>query len=285
MLDQPLHDLDNWVAYFSGMELPILRKTAARLEEARLRIDSVTGREVAAIVLQDPLMAVRVLSYIHPLGGKRLHSEITNIGNAITMQGIFPFFENFGEPLTIETTLKDEPRALLGVLHVIRRAQRASRYAHDWAFERHEMDIDEIALAALLHDLPEILLWCFAPKLALEINERQRIAPNLRSTAAQRQVLGIALVDLQKALCRAWHLPNLLTTLMDDAKAQMPRVQNVVLAVNLARHSAKGWDNPALPDDFAAIQKLLRIDGETLVKRLALPEEIARAYLDGSLAR
>lgn len=74
--------------------------------------------------------------------------------------------------LSIEAML-NKPPALLGVLQVIRRAQRASHYAHDWAFEQHDMNIDEVALAALLHDLPEILLWCFAPKL-IEIRDRRR---------------------------------------------------------------------------------------------------------------
>lgn len=89
-------------------------------------------------------MAVRVLSYIQSISGKHLHSDITNIGNAIMMQGIEPFFNNIGTPVVIESMLKDEPQALLGVLQAIRRMQRASRYAHDWAFERHEMNIEEI---------------------------------------------------------------------------------------------------------------------------------------------
>ena len=66
---------------------------------------------------------------------------------------------------------------------------------------------------------------------------------------------------------------------MDDANAHMPRVQNVTLAVNLARHSVSGWENPALPEDFAGIEKLLRIDRETLLKRLEVPEELVPIYL------
>lgn len=279
MIEQPLQGIENWVTFFSETELPILRQTARRIEEARAKIDDINGRDIAAIILQDPLMAVRVLSYIQSISGKHLHSDITNIGNAIMMQGIEPFFNNIGTPATIETMLKDEPQALLGVLQAIRRMQRASRYAHDWAFERHEMNVEEITLAALLHDLPEILLWCFAPTLALEIRNRQQADKTLRSAAAQEQVLGIKLINLHLALCDAWHLPNLLKTLMDDANAHMPRVQNVTLAVNLARHSVSGWENPALPEDFTSIEKLLRIERETLLKRLDVPEDLIPFYL------
>ncbi len=279
MIDQPLQGIEDWVVFFSNAERPIMRQTARRRGEARAKIDGINGRDIAAIILQDPLMAVRVLSYIQSISGKHLHSDITNIGNAIMMQGIEPFFNNIGTPVVIESMLKDEPQALLGVLQAIRRMQRASRYAHDWAFERHEMNIEEITLAALLHDLPEIILWCFAPKLALDIRNRQQADKTLRSAAAQEQVLGIKLVNLLLALCDAWHLPNLLKTLMDDANAHMPRVQNVTLAVNLARHSVSGWENPALPEDFTNIEKLLRIDRETLLKRLDVPDDLIPFYL------
>lgn len=259
--------------------MPILRQTARRLEEAHQNMDRIIGRDIAAIVLQDPFMAVRVLAYIQPFRGKHLQTDITTVGNAIMMLGIEPFFKNFEAPTTVEAVLKDEPQALLGVLQVIRRAQRASRYAHDWAFDRYDMNAEEVALAALLHDLAEILLWCFAPRLAIEIRDRQLADKSLRSTAAQLQVLGIRLFDLQLALCDAWHLPELLKTLMDDASSELPRVQNVALAVNLARHSAHDWENPALPDDFSAIEKLLHISRETLLSRLQIPEDLIPKYL------
>ena len=272
MLDHPLHDLESWVQHLSGVEMPILRQTLRRLEEARKQIDRVSGRDIAHIVLQDPLMAVRVLAYIQPFHGKHLRTDITTIASAVMMLGIEPFFSKFDNPITIEAMLKDEPQALLGVLQVIRRAQRASGYAHEWAFARHDINEEEVTLAALLHDLSEILLWCFAPQLAIEIRDRQHADKTLRSLVAQEQVLGVRLVDLQLALCNSWHLPELLKTLMDDAHAEQPRVQNVTLAVNLARHSASSWEDTALPDDFEAIEKLLHINHDTLISRLHLPQ-------------
>ena len=280
MIEKPFNSLSAWVSYFNSVEMPILRQTARRLEEARQNIDQINGRDIASIVLQDPLLAIRVLAYIQPFRGKHLRSDITTIGNAIMMLGVEPFFRRFESPATIESLLKDEPQALLGILQVIRRVQRASRYAHDWAFERHDINIEEVALAALLHDLAEILLWCFAPRLAIEIRNRKQADKTLRSAIAQHQVLGIHLFDLQLALCDAWNLPELLKTLMDDANAELPRVRNVVLAVNLARHSASDWNDAALPDDFSAIEKLLHIDHETLLSRLGIPEEAMQKYLE-----
>jgi hypothetical protein len=57
-------------------------------------------------------------------------------------------------------------------------------------------------------------------------------------------------------------LPELLQDLLDSSQADTTRVRNVALAVHLARHSATGWDDAALPDDYRNIGELLRIDRE-----------------------
>jgi hypothetical protein len=56
-----------------------------------------------------------------------------------------------------------------------------------------------------------ILLWCFAPDLAIEIRSRLQADRSLRSASVQQEVLGFPLAELQLALCHAWHLPELLT--------------------------------------------------------------------------
>jgi hypothetical protein len=60
---------------------------------------------------------------------------------------------------------------------------------------------------------------------------------------------------------------------MDPTKTDSPRVKNVKLACDLARHSADGWNDAALPDDYKAICELLRIDNATLMKKLGLDTE------------
>jgi hypothetical protein len=45
----------------------------------------------------------------------------------------------------------------------------------------------------------------------------------------------------------------------DDRASHLSQVRNVQLAIRLARHSANGWDNPALPDDVDEIAALLNL--------------------------
>jgi len=75
----------------------------------------------------------------------------------------------------------------------------------------------------------------------------------------QKAVLGITLVDLQQALMKAWRLPALLVRLGDERHAEQTQVKNVLLAVRVARHSARGWDDAALPDDVAEIGAMLQL--------------------------
>ncbi|MDR3056401.1 MAG: HDOD domain-containing protein [Zoogloeaceae bacterium] len=271
MIEQALATVEEWVSYFGAQELPVLRHTRRQLEEAREHMDKVSGKLIARIVLQDPLMAVRVLSYIQPLTGRRLHHDVATIAGAIMMLGVEPFFQRFENLPTIEDRLKDAPpHALLGTIQVIRRAQQAAHYAHKWAVWRVDVDVEEVTLAALLHDLAEILLYAFAPKLALAIRDAQLADPRLRSVNVQEAVLGFPLLSIQIALCQAWKLPPLLLALIDDAHAEHPRVRNVVLAVSLARHLAHGWKDAALPDDLKGIAQLLNLSEAALGERLHL---------------
>lgn len=284
MIDHPLPDIDSWVLFFSNNSLPVLRVTQRRLDEMRANLDRVDARELARVILQDPIMTVRVLAYIQPMRGRALQHDITTIASAVMMAGIEPFFNRFSELLTIEEQLQGEDRhALLGILQIIRRAQRAADYAQEWAIWRHDINMEEIRIAALLHDLAEILVWCSAPKLGLDILARQQAQPTLRSADAQTQVLGFAFQEIQMALCRVWHLPELLQHLINDDNSERARVRNVLLAVRLARHSAHGWEDAALPDDYKDIGHLLNITPEAVRQRIGLAPMPAREA-DGSEA-
>lgn len=279
MLDHPMQDLESWVLFFKDCEPPVLRHTVKQIEAAREIKDKVSGREISQIVFQDPLMATRVLAYIQPFRGKKLQHDITTVAGAIMMLGIDPFFARFKELGSLEKSLHDYPQALLGAIHVVRRAQRATHYAFEWATWRHDTNIEEVLLATLLHDLAEILMWAYAPKLALEVLHLQQQHPTMRSAVAQEAVLGIRLIDLQTELCHAWHLPELLLTLIGGSQANNPRVRTVQLAVDLARHSAHGWDDPALPDDYEGIADLLNVSVEALLPRLGIDPETRLPYV------
>ena len=280
MITEPFHDLDAWVAYFNGESIPVLRHTEFQLGELRADAMRSNARLISSVIMHDPLMTMRVLAYIEQHRSKRRNTDIATIERALMMIGIEPFFRDFQGLPIVEDQLKVHPRALLGLLKVINRARKALQWACDWAVYRHDLDVNEIAVATLLYDFAEILMWCFAPTLALRVVEKQKSDRTLRSVDVQTEVYNLPLYQLKLALAQTWRLPQLLTTLMDQQHAEHPRVRNVKLAVDLARHSANGWDDAALPDDFKAIGELLHLDHEATLRRLGLEHLLPQAEAD-----
>ncbi len=256
-LHRPLPSLAAWVAHLRAAPIPVLRSTAELVHAWRERQEHIDAHTLAEALEPDPLMTLRVLA--HAASTARRETDVETVTAALVLMGIGPFFRAFETLPVLEDALADMPEALAGAQAVLRRARRASSFALGFAAHRLDPDAQVIHEAALLHDFAELLLWCHAPALALQIARRQRDDPTLRSALAQREVLGIALSELQQALMRAWRLPALLVQLDDERHAERTQVRNVLLAVRLARHTAHGWDNPALADDIADIGALLQL--------------------------
>lgn len=258
-LTRPLRDLAAWTAHFRAAEIPVLAQTAEALELLRANEDSVDANSLGEIIAADPLMTLKVLAYTALHRPERVVTDVETVTSALVMMGITPFFRAFGPQPTLEARLVDQPEAQLGLADTLARAHRAATFALGFAVHLMDHDAPVIHAAALLHDFSEMLLWCHAPALALEIRRSQRAEAGLRSAAAQRAVLGIELHDLQQALMKSWRLPALLVRISDERHADSPAVRAVTLAVRLARHSASGWDNPAIPDDITDIADLLNL--------------------------
>jgi HD-like signal output (HDOD) protein len=279
LIDTPLDSIESYVGFFSTKTLPVLRRTARELEALRGEVSTVSGKRIAQIVLGDPLMTMKLLTWLQTHRREKQNHDITTIDRAIMMMGLEPFFRVFSDMPTLEDTLASHPRALIGVLKVIGRARKAAHYARDWAIVRHDLDVDEITVAALLVEATDIVCWVFAPKLTEQVYDLQRKDRNLRSVVAQRAVFGATAREIQLALVQAWQLPSLLVELMDDSKEAHPRVRNVKLATDFARHLARGWDDAAIPDDITAVAGLIHLGREQLLRRLDAPEEVIARLL------
>ena len=263
-----LETIEQWVAMLREADLPVLGHTVGELQRLQADEDGTTPQHIATVVLHDPFMTVKVLQFLQSNRSQRRSAEITTIAHALMMLGLSPFFGHFGVQPAIEDWLAADEASLHGARAVMSRARHAALYARDWAQLRHDVDPEEVMVAALLHDMAEMLLWCYAPRLAREIVERQHHDRTLRSERAQREVIGFRLIDLQLAMVKAWRMPELLHVLLDEDHARNPRVTNVALAAAVARHSAHGWDDSALPDDYEAIGKLLGMSAEAAQARV-----------------
>ncbi|MSQ55072.1 MAG: HDOD domain-containing protein [Betaproteobacteria bacterium] len=265
--------LAGWTEFIGRQNLPILRHTAAKVARMRAFEDELDARNMADDLRGDPLLALRTFAQLAALRGRRPATDVSTLDRAILMMGITPFLSAFKDVPMVECGPNGDKGAYRGLLRVLRRAQHAQNYAVRIAIWRNDVAAEEIGLAALLHDLTEMLVWYCAPELAERIHCMLAADPGVRSSVAQRVVLGVTLNELQQQLAKRWHLPELLVKLMDDRHAGASRVRNAVLAVNVARHSSLGWSNAALPDDFKDIGELLSVTPDTarsIIRRDAL---------------
>jgi len=277
MIDFPFPGANAWGEHFKEVELPILRLTAHRLAELRDTAETINTRTLANIVMHDPLMTLRVFRFMKENRSKSQNAEITTIERALVMIGTMKFFDSCQDLPIIEHQLKGHPKAMLGLLKVIARSRQASLWARDWALLRQNTRFEEIALAALLYDFVEILMYCFAPALAISSRERLSTHAGMRTRAVQEEIFGAPLPDIMRELVEQWGLPELLLSLLDPADAESLNVRNVNLAVDLSRHTANGWNDAALPDDLRAIEALLHIGHSHLLERLGAPEDMVAA--------
>ena len=256
-LQEPLPDLQSWIRFFLQAEIPVLQETAQALEDLRAREEDVDAGMLAALIESDPFMTMKVLAHV---SAKRRNVESTQtetVVSALVMMGVAPFFRAFGVQPTVQDHLRDQPAALAALLALIKRAERAAHFAIGFAVHRGDTDVAVIRQAAFLNDFAEMLMFCYAPTMELEILAMQQANPTLRRVSLQRFVFNIELSDLRQELMRQWRFSELLLRISDGKHPQHPTVRNVLLAVRLARHTEHGWDNPALPDDIEEISTLL----------------------------
>lgn len=264
--------LDSWVARLGRSEMPVLRRTAEELTVMRGNLEHVSVRQVAAAVQNDPLMTCRLLVYVARVrrGGFATH-DIETTEQALLMIGVVRFIETFARVNTVEQVLAQRREALVGALRVAARSRHAARWATDWAVLRNDLHVFEIATAALLHDVAELLAWIYAPDTMLELDAVCRDYPRRRTADIQTELFGFTFNDLKLALNRQWQAPEYLIGLMDDEQASgHPSHRTVRLATALARHSQRGWDDPAIPDDLQAVAELLKIPVTAVAARLGI---------------
>ncbi|MBS0496034.1 MAG: HDOD domain-containing protein [Proteobacteria bacterium] len=260
MLQHNQRKLLDWVNFLTTAEIPVLKQTARNLALLQQDEQHLNARSFAQVVKNDPLMTVKLLRHMQQHKHRTQQHDVMEVEQIILMLGLESTLKKIpAKPLIEEVLGRGNMNALVYLLKTTHRANLASTYAFDWAVRLHDLHFAEIRLAALLHDIAEMLMWCFSPAEMLKIKQLQKQNKSLRSTVAQEKILGFSLYQLQLELAIKWKLPELLITLMDDNNSNLQRVRNVVLAVDLARHAANGWNDAALPDDYENIAKLLHM--------------------------
>ena len=241
--------VDQWAAYLSSQQLPCMPRSKARL----LELEGEKGERLAAcdladIAAADPFLCLRLLREAENHRAQRLGHETTNPLGTVMQLGTDAVHK-----LMLDCPETDESNH--GLAECEARAHLASRLALHWGAARADISPDEVAMAALLSEIGELLLWSFAKELPLAALAALHSGRSPRSLQAQVDTCGFRFKDMTLKCALIWHLPPLLTQLIrgiDNTRANLSR-----LCVDTARHIGSGPDDPALPADIAAAKQLI----------------------------
>lgn len=277
MITKAMPSIDMWTQALQKATLPVLQETVAEVAELQ-EVEEQTGQLDANTVSQgisnDPLMVLKLLAHVSRMCTRRNAAPPETTTGALIMLGMGPFLRDFNAAslVSVQTHLHEHPEALVWLDRVIRRGRRAAMFAINFAMHRQDEDVMVVHEAALLHDAGELLLWCNAPALMLKVAELLQGDHKLRMGQVQQQVLGIESIDLSQEMMRSWQLSPLLRRCIDDRHAEHPQVRNVMLAVQLARHTQDGWDSPKAQAtraaDLLGIAELLNISVEAAERKM-----------------
>lgn len=213
-----------------------------RSKERLLQLESAEGdrlspRELADIVLQDPMLCLCLLREAERRKSHRLDHETTTALAAILQLGVDEFSE-------LLLTSPEVEEANAGLLRVETGACVAAQIAIVWAKGRMDLNPEEVAVAALLAGAGDLLLWFYAPELPLKADDELRSGRARRSEQAQSQACGFTFKQLTMRCAERWKLPALVMQLLrgsDSVRAQLVRTCS-----NAARHLLDESDTSTL---------------------------------------
>jgi len=242
-----------WAAFLEYKEQPIKASSKAALAALEAGAeDTLSAQAYSALLLEDPLLALRLLREANKRLPRRLARDITTPLGVILALGTQQFKEQIRSAPEV-----GEDNA--GFMACEARASRAARIAVAWGALRHDLDPGELAMAALLANAGEIELWAFVPELPQKALDELHSGRAQRSDQAQRQACGFPFLDITLLLIENWTLPQLIKQLIRGDEGMRARMAR--LAVNAARHLGNGLDDAALPDDM---KEAVKLTGATL---------------------
>lgn len=264
--------MTDWLEQLKPGGVPIFLRTRESLSALGPRREALTAREIALELLVDPLATLQTVHAINAKMGQRFGAEVATVEHALMMQGIGAFLDASRNFPVLEGTAAGRDDRALKALHVLtRRAQHAAWQARDFAVLHSDVRAEEVQVAAILHHVPEMLIWLRAPETARKLNRLRRKTTHQEAETA---VLGMSMQTLRMQLLEAWSIPELTRDLLDEKYAERARQSILRACIDIAERSERGWWDESLQADYS---KLAGVENT--------PMEIVIATVHGNAAR
>jgi HD-like signal output (HDOD) protein len=249
--------VNQWAAYFDTRQIPVMassRHRMLRLEATKREL--LSPRELAEVVADDPLLCLKYLREAERTRSHRLENEITTVLAAVLHLGV-----DTCRRLLLSGDVIDHGQP--GLLDAVTRSATAARLAARWAEAGMVINPDELAMAALLAESGELLLWAHEPDLAQAAHDELAAGLAKSGLQAQMQTCKFEFRQLTGRCAEVWNLPTFLRLIVRGAESR--RAQFVRLCTSVARQLAcEPGDTAALAHDIVRVVELvpsLSLDG------------------------
>ena len=268
--------INQWVEYLKDKEIPILARTRAILlalheagDEAQERL---SARDLVNIVYADPYLALKLLRRAEERRSRQLGRDTTTPLAAILQTG----YDELQEIVAGSTVCDD---ALPGCNTCEFGSVLGSAIARAWASRRVDVSPDEVAMAALLVEIGELLLWHFAPEMTHKETKVRDWNERYWALMVRPSEIDFTFRQLTMALAQSWGLPNLIIMLIKGTDT--PRANIARLGADAAKLITA--PSPELPALLTLLQEASKVvPGASLVQLaepLPLPDEIRRELI------
>ncbi|NKN33505.1 HDOD domain-containing protein [Marichromatium bheemlicum] len=245
--------------------LPVLAHARQRLAALLAAAEPPSRQHLAAVLLDDPALALQVLQRANAVPHRHFRAEVTTLEDAVHMLGTSEIAALVERAVEAERTLTGE--RLRAYRHASARAALAGALAADWAASDRDMFPAEVAAAALLHNLGELFLLAVGDRRIgryLQLVYLHHVLPHEADYVALSDSLG----SLGHRLACQWCLPEMVRETMRPHNATYQRALGVMLATQVARDACSGWQHPLLGRDLWLASEQLGLSPESLATRV-----------------
>ena len=211
-----------------------------------MRIQSLTGNEqekaqrLTDEILKDVALTKKLLRLANSALLTRTGEGVTTISRAVAMLG-FTTVRNLSLSLVLLERLSHKGQQQL-VKQAYQQALFSATLASAWSSDIQQTE--EVFLGALFQGLGPMLLACFFPKEAAELQALVAQDPK-HAAQFERQILGAEMEQLSQEVARSWNFPDKILRIMqaqtDPLPARLPHdpVQSMRWLATMANQAAQ----------------------------------------------
>ena len=260
MLSNEIRGTEAWIDVIRGHELPAFAATVKYLEKLA-NDDTASLPALGKSVLHDQGLTSRILRVVNSASyclGR--NTRVTTVSRAATILGYDTLRHICITAKMIDSMLRNRdvnPPVYERILRLMAKSLHSAMLAKVLIGDRANETLEEVYIAALLHDLGEIAFWSAAGPTAEKLDLLLQQNPKKKKRELVRQLLGTSFEQLSIGLASVWNMGDLLVKSIEDPERRTPEMRAVALACEYSEYLTLSENKSAPTNCVKGICQLL----------------------------